>query len=81
MYFINENLDKIKNYNNYMQILVKNSLELDNQIEKEIIDTLNLYEDKLRPINVTIHLLDDIDNNTNINESSGANKDKKDDLN
>ena len=64
-----------------MQILVKNSLELDSQIEKEIIDTLNLYEDKLRPINVTIHLLDDIDNNTNINESSGANKDKKDDLN
>ena len=30
-----------------MQILEKNFLELDNQIEKEIIDTSNLYEDKL----------------------------------
>ena len=80
-YIINENLDKITNYNNYMQILEQNALELDNQIEKEILDTLNLYEEKLiGPINETIHLLDDIDNNTNINESSGANKDKKDDL-
>ena len=30
-----------------MQILEKNFLELDNQIEKEIIDISNLYEDKL----------------------------------
>ena len=80
-YIINENMDKITNYNNYMQILEQNALELDNQIEKELLDSLNVYEDKLiGPINETMHLLDDIDNNTNINESSGGNKDKKDDL-
>ena len=79
-YIINENLNEIANYKNYIQILEQNALELDNKIEKELVDTLNFYEDKLiGPINETLHILDDTDN-ININESSGVNKDKKDEL-
>ena len=75
-YIINENLNEIANYKNYMQLLEQNALELDNQIEKEIKDTLDLYEEKIiGPINENAALLDEIDN-ININESS-ANKEKK----
>ena len=75
-YIINENLNEITNYKNYMQLLEQNALELDNQIEKEIKDTLDLYEEKIiGPINENAALLDEIDN-ININESS-ANKEKK----
>ena len=62
-----------------MQALEQNALELDNQIEKELQDTLNLYEDMLvGPVNEKDALLEDIDN-LNMNESSnvGGNKDKK----
>ena len=67
------------NFKNYMQALEQNALELDNQIEKELQETLNLYEDMLvGPVNEKDALLEDIDN-LNMNESSnvGGNKDKK----
>ena len=78
-YIINDNLNEIGNYKNYMQVLEQNALELDNKMEKEIKDTLDLYENKIiGPVNENAALLDDIDN-LNINDSSaaGVNKDKK----
>ena len=78
-YIINENINEINNYKNYIQLLEQNSIELDNIIEKEIRDTLDSYEIKMvGPVNENAGLLDDIDN-LNINDSSaaGANKDKK----
>ena len=77
-YIINENLNEM-NFKNYMQALEQNALELDNQIEKELQEILNLYEDMLvGPVNEKDALLEDIDN-LNMNESSnvGGNKDKK----
>ena len=79
-YIINENLNETLGYKNYMQLLEQNALELDKQMEQEIINTLNSFEEKIvGPVIETVPLLDDIDN-ININESSAANKDKKDDL-
>ena len=79
-YIINENLNETLNYKNYMQLLEQNALKLDKQMEQEIINTLNIFEEKIfGSANEAVPLLDEIDN-ININESSAANKDKKDDL-
>ena len=79
-YIINDNVNETINYKNYIQLLEQNALELDKQIEQEIINTLIMFEEKIAgPVNESVPLLDDIDN-ININESSAANKDKKDDL-
>ena len=77
-YLINENINEIGNYKNYMLLLEQNALELDNLIEKEIKDTLDSYEAKIiGTLNENAALLDEIDN-MNINDSSAAaNKDKK----
>ena len=80
-YIINQNLNEITNYKNYLQILEHNSLELDTNIDNEIKEALKIYEDKIiGPINENVALLEEMGmENLNINDSSniGVIKEKK----
>ena len=76
-YIINENINEITNYRNYLQLLEQNQIELDNKISKEIEEALNIFEDKIvAPINENIPLYEESGINENNNESSPI-KDKE----
>ena len=76
-YIINENLNTITNYKNYLQLLEQNQIELDNRIAKEVEDTLVIYEDKMVGPNENIPIYEESGINENNNEISLTNKEKE----
>ena len=77
-YIINENINSINNYRNYLQLLEQNQIELNNKISKEIEDTLSIYEDKMAgPPNDNLPLYEESGIIENKDESSLVNKDKE----